>query len=192
MATFFGFKCCLSAKRRVCELRMINYSFSAECNSDCQVLILGSMPGKASLQAVQYYAHKRNAFWPIMSSLINADPSLNYSARLSRLKQAGFGLWDVYRQCYREGSLDSAIKVSDAEFNAIDGAIQGLPKLQCIALNGQAAAKAFQRIEKEQSLSLEKYNIQTLVLPSTSPAYAAMDFDEKLKQWSVLSQYVEN
>ena len=170
---------------------ILSHSFSAEFNSDCRVLILGSMPGTVSLQAAQYYAHGRNAFWPIMMQLINAEIGAAYSARLMRLKQAGFGLWDVYRQCYREGSLDSAIKTDSAEFNAMGDAIKNLPQLTCIALNGQAAAKAFQKIRIEQDLPLKKNNIDTMLLPSTSPAYAAMAFEEKQRRWSQLMQYVK-
>ena len=56
------------------------------------LLILGSMPGKASLAAREYYAHKQNAFWRIMGELVGAGPGFPYEARLARLTASGIAL----------------------------------------------------------------------------------------------------
>ena len=171
---------------------MLANSFSAELNEHCRVLILGSMPGIVSMNEAQYYAHARNAFWPIMRSLLgmNESTELTYQQRLQRLKQQGIGLWDVYRQCFREGSLDSAIEIKTAEFNAMSELIEALPNLQCIACNGQAAGKAFKRLCKDQGITLELRGIETIILPSTSPAYAAMPFEKKLNEWQALNHFL--
>ena len=169
---------------------MMSKSFLAEVQPDCKVLVLGSMPGIVSLDAVEYYANSRNAFWPIMQVLLQLENDLPYQQRLAALKNKGVGLWDVYKTCYREGSLDSAIQTRGAEFNDISNLVEGLPQLSCIACNGLAAAKAFKRLSKEQGGILEARGIHTITLPSTSPAYAAMKLDKKLEQWQVLASFL--
>ena len=63
-----------------------------------EVLVLGSMPGAASLARTEYYGHPRNAFWPIMGALFGAGPELPYAERTARLTAAGvqceLHLWD--------------------------------------------------------------------------------------------------
>jgi TDG/mug DNA glycosylase family protein len=61
------------------------------------------------LKAGQYYAHSRNAFWPIMGELFGAGPSLPYLERVARLQSAGVALWDSLQACVRPGSLDASI-----------------------------------------------------------------------------------
>ena len=60
---------------------------------DARVLILGSLPGQASLAAGEYYAHRRNLFWPILGELFGATPALPYAERLGKLTTAGLALW---------------------------------------------------------------------------------------------------
>ena len=79
-------------------------------NPDACALILGSMPGGASLRAGRYYAHPQNLFWRFMGELVDAGPELTYEVRMERLRAAGIALWDVIATCEREGSLDSAIR----------------------------------------------------------------------------------
>ena len=119
---------------------MIAKSFNAQVATDCRILILGSMPGKTSLSEQQYYAHPRNAFWPIMQAILGIPSSMNYPQRIDAIKKYGVGLWDVYHQCYRPGSLDAAIDKRSVQFNAIGPLIKQLPNLSCIACNGQTVS----------------------------------------------------
>lgn len=142
---------------------------------DTRLLVLGSFPGVASLQAGQYYGHPRNHFWPLMAALLDEDlPALPYAQRLARLNARGVGLWDVYAACRREGSLDSAIR--DAEFNDLPGLLQRLPGLRAIAHNGAESARG---MRFTQGLGLPVWR-----LPSTSPANASWSFDRKRAAWA--------
>jgi len=81
------------------------FSFEPIEDAVSTVLILGSMPGKASLAAGEYYAHPRNVFWTIMGELVGAHPGLPYQDRLKILRCSGIALWDVLGSCVRPGSL---------------------------------------------------------------------------------------
>jgi hypoxanthine-DNA glycosylase len=142
-----------------------------------RLLILGSFPGVASLQAQQYYGHPRNHFWPIVGSLLGVDMlALPYATRLHHLRQGGLGIWDVYASCRRQGSLDSAIK--DAAFNDF-AAIRALaPGLHHVAHNGGESARAMRHL---QALGFE-----VMRLPSTSPANASWSFERKLAAWRMV------
>ena len=74
-----------------------------------RILILGSMPGIKSLEAVEYYAHPQNAFWWIMAQLFELDLRADYPQRCRALIRAGVAVWDVLHDCERPGSLDSSI-----------------------------------------------------------------------------------
>lgn len=140
----------------------------------CRLLVLGSFPSVASLQAQQYYAHPRNHFWPIVGALLNEDlAALPYAERIERAKACGLGIWDVYAHCRREGSLDSAIE--DAQPNDLVGLVARLPALRLIAHNGGESAR-FMRITR--SLGAE-----VVRLPSTSPANASWSFARKQLAW---------
>lgn len=148
---------------------------------DAKVLILGSMPGQASLDAQQYYGHPRNQFWPLMQQLFAVDASLPYPQRLLALQNAGVALWDVIGVCQRQGSLDSAIRPSSVQFNDIALLLTQLAQLQAIWLNGGTAAKSWQKLQK--SAATLPASIKVWSLPSSSPAHAARSFSDKLLQW---------
>ncbi|AHF00943.1 DNA glycosylase [Thiomicrospira aerophila AL3] len=148
-----------------------------------RVLILGSMPGEASLQAQAYYAHPRNQFWPILAQCLGvANWPDHLPARYQYLAEQGIGLWDVIAQCQRQGSLDSAIKADSISLNPILLLLEQQPNCQLIVCNGQKAGQLFKRY-LAASLIENFPNIEWCVMPSTSPAYAALSFVDKYQAW---------
>ena len=161
-------------------------SFIPTASDDARVLILGSMPGAASLAAQQYYAHPRNAFWPLMARLCGFDADLAYPARLQALEACGIRLWDVLASCERVGSSDAAIAPGSVQINAIASLLEPPSQLQAIALNGALATKLFRKF-----VAPELYqNVQIFALPSTSPAHAAKTFEQKWQAWQVLAPFL--
>lgn len=154
-------------------------SFDYIAQPDARLLILGSMPGIKSLNAQEYYAHPHNAFWRIMSRLFNFKPDLPYPEKCLELCKQHIALWDVMKHCQREGSLDSAIVEDSIEVNDFDHFLTVHPDIQHIFFNGQKAEKSFKRYAQP----LAKKGIKLRTLPSTSPAYASMRFEEKLDNW---------
>lgn len=153
--------------------------FPAQVNDDCRVLLLGSMPGVASLHEQQYYAHPRNRFWPLLGALCGFDAGLPYAQRLHALAAVRVGLWDVIGQCQRRGSLDADIVRGSEVPNALPALIASLPSLVLIGCNGAAAAQAFRRWVLPQLEAPPP----VLALPSTSPANAAWTLPRLRQAW---------
>lgn len=161
------------------------YSFPPVATPAAHTLILGSMPGEASLRAGQYYAHPRNLFWPILGELVGAHPTLPYAKRLRCLETAGIALWDVLQCCEREGSLDTRIDASTIRPNDFPGFLAAHPQITRIFFNGAMAETSFRRHVLK---SLPPRQLAYLRLPSTSPANAAFSFARRLEAWrSVLA-----
>jgi len=147
-----------------------------------RILILGSLPGVESLRKQEYYAHPRNAFWPIMGKLFSAGRDFPYAERLQRLSAKGVMLWDVLHAAHRPGSLDSAIDAHQMEVNDFSALLARHSGLTLIAFNGAAAETLFRRHGMKGCGSL--LDRVTLVrLPSTSPAHASMGFEQKWVAW---------
>jgi hypoxanthine-DNA glycosylase len=143
-----------------------------------RILILGSFPGAASLQAQQYYAHPRNQFWRLLSALLEEDlVALPYERRLQRLRAHRIGLWDVIGACTRKGSLDTAIR--NAQANDFAPLKQRCPQLRLVAFNGKTSGR--------YAPLFEAAGFATLVLPSSSPAHASLRFEQKLAAWRALT-----
>lgn len=159
-------------------------SFPPAFRTDARVLILGSMPGEASLAAGRYYAHPRNAFWPIMGALFGAGAELPYDQRLARLNAAGVALWDVIARCRRPGSLDSAIARDSVEPNDFPMLFAACPQITHVFFNGTAAETAFRRHAR---LPAGSRPLSFTRLPSTSPAHAACDLTAKLAAWQAVA-----
>ena len=158
----------------------LHKSFPSISAPNARVLILGTLPGAASLAKREYYAKPQNAFWRIMSELFEFPRDLEYEERLARLKDKGIALWDVCATAERSGSLDTAIK--DAVANDFADFYRKHPGIELIAFNGAKAADLYGRLVLN-SLSPALQAIQTVTLPSTSPAHASMTFAAKLKSW---------
>lgn len=150
---------------------------------DARVLVLGSMPGGASLRAAEYYGHPQNAFWWIMERLFGVLTSAPYADRCEQLMDRGVAVWDVLAACRREGSLDSAIQSPTERANDFEDFFTQHPKIQAVLWNG---AKSEQAWRKHVAPSLTT-DLRGQRLPSTSPAYAAIGRDAKLDAWRVLA-----
>jgi len=150
-------------------------------NVDAQILILGSFPGIASLDAQQYYRHPRNAFWRICADALNYSQSLSYAEQCALLLKNNIAIWDVLSSCHRKGSLDSAIEISTAQCNDLANFFHTHSKIQRVLFNGCAARRFFDRF----ALPALPKNCapQLLTMPSTSPAFAAMQFEQKSAIW---------
>jgi hypoxanthine-DNA glycosylase len=151
--------------------------FPPVVDANTRVLILGSLPGEASLAVSQYYGNPRNAFWRLMEGVLDTLlVPLDYESRLAALLAHGVGLWDVIAEAERPGSLDAAIR--DPAANDLLALIEGLPALRVVAFNGGKAAKLGGKLIGER--------IPTIALPSSSPAHAARTFEHKAQAWAAL------
>jgi len=160
-------------------------SFAPIEGDSARVLILGSMPGIASLTAGQYYAHAQNAFWRIMKEILFIPATADYEARIELLKRSNIALWDVLESCMRPGSMDAAIDMSSAKTNDIATLLHRQPGINIICFNGGTAEKIF---KKRIQPSLGEFSGRYIRLPSTSPAYASMPFENKVMAWRAAIQ----
>lgn len=152
-------------------------SFAPIAKEDAHILILGSMPGVKSLEEQQYYAHPRNAFWPIMANLFDFDLNLDYTAKCQKLLEHKVAVWDVLKSCQRQGSLDQHIEPDSMVANDFNAFLKQHSQVQRIFFNGGKAEQVFKHhvfptLNVEQPLTFQ-------LLPSTSPAHAAMSLNEK-------------
>lgn len=157
-------------------------SFPPVARPDALVLILGSMPGERSLQQQQYYAYPHNAFWPLMARLLGFPENLPYPERLEMLKCNRVALWDVLAACRRQGSLDSAIDANSIQPNDFSTFLAAHRQLRAIFFNGAPAEQLFRRHILRQLGPLSP-GLMLQRLPSTSPANARLNLEQKLEQW---------
>lgn len=159
------------------------YSFAPIAERNAEILILGSMPGRASLAADQYYAHAQNAFWRIISELLQLDPASPYAVRVQALKSARIALWDVLRSCKREGSLDSMIATDTQTANDFRAFFRAHPQITQVFFNGAKAEACFrQHVLRQIGGRVLCYTR----LPSTSPAHASLSYARKLEAWRTI------
>jgi TDG/mug DNA glycosylase family protein len=163
------------------------HSFPPIADARAELLILGSMPGKASLRAGQYYAFPRNAFWPIIEALFGIAAGQDYATRCARLRQQRIALWDVLKSCTRTSSLDSDIDESTIVANDLPAFLAAHRGVRAICFNGSMAEKSFDRYVLP-ALGGAAAAIPRLRLPSTSPANASFSFAQKLDRWRVIAR----
>jgi hypoxanthine-DNA glycosylase len=149
-------------KRKKAARRLNGFKPIADRRS--RILILGSFPGAASLKKKQYYGHKQNHFWRILSDILGKDVTHSaYAEKIRLLRENGIALWDVISSCRRKGSSDTNIRT--AQTSDITALLARYPNIKKICFNGQAAKRIF--------LRNNTLRIETACLPSTSPAHTA-------------------
>lgn len=160
-------------------------SFAPLVADGAHILILGNMPGVASLQARQYYAHPRNAFWPITAEVFDFDAAAPYDQRVAALTAAGVAVWDVLRSCRRSGSLDASVEPDSMAANDFGGFFAKHPTITHVCFNGAAAEKNYRRLvgpvdagDAGGAPHAPRYTR----MPSTSPAHT-VSYAVKLEAW---------
>ena len=162
---------------------MLSFGFPPVSSPSARVLVLGSLPGRLSLERGQYYANPQNAFWKIVAARIQELP-VGYAGRVAALIDHRVALWDVLAAATRSGSLDAAI-ADDAIPNNFRAFFQSHPHIRLIGFNGATAAKLYER-HVMPALTDPHRSIARQTLPSTSGAHARLSFAKKVTRWSVL------
>lgn len=156
-------------------------SFPPLAAPHCRVLVLGTMPGRESLRQRQYYAHPRNAFWPIMAAFAGFAVDAPYAERAAAIVAAGIAVWDVLRSCDRPGSLDSAIDPATLRPNDFRRFFREHPRVATVCCNGATAERLFRRHVLAGNEGLQR--LHCVRLPGTSPAHATLGLPAKQRAW---------
>jgi double-stranded uracil-DNA glycosylase len=159
--------------------------FAPMAAPSAKVLVLGTLPGEESLRRGEYYANPRNVFWRIVESLFGIPREATYAERARELSEVGVALWDVCAAATRPGSLDLSIRRGTEVPNDFAAFLAAHPHVKLICFNGAKAASLFREHVKLSG------TVRCVDLPSTSPAHAAMSFDDKLKRWDVIREACE-
>jgi hypoxanthine-DNA glycosylase len=169
---------------------MIVEGLSLLGDTRAKILILGSMPSVRSVDQQEYYAHPQNVFWKIIKTLFNTECAIHYEQKQELLMCHSIALWDVLKLCERQGSLDANIKKDTIEINDFVSLFSQFPNLTHVFFNGLMAESVYKK--HVLPLIFELYpSIAYARLPSTSPAYAAMKYEHKLKNWTLIKSAVE-
>ena len=158
------------------------FSFPPIIDESSEILILGSIPGQKSLEKQEYYAHPQNKFWRIIFELFNEIFTTDYTKKIQILEKHHIARWDVIDTCERKGSLDSGIRNEEA--NKIGELLHNYPNIKAIFCNVQKSYKNLMKILPKD------FYLPIIVLPSTSPAHASLRYEEKLKSWKMVLNYL--
>jgi double-stranded uracil-DNA glycosylase len=161
-------------------------SFAPIARSDATRLILGTMPGKASLLAGEYYAHPRNAFWSVVGAALEFTHDAPYATRVRAVQDAGVAIWDVLHACTRATSLDSDIVADSIVANDFARFFHCHSRIETIFFNGDSARRLYVQ-HVLPGLPADIAGLPCVRLPSTSPAHAAMSLPAKRRAWSAIA-----
>jgi hypoxanthine-DNA glycosylase len=148
-----------------------------------RVLVLGSLPGRASIEVGEYYANRQNAFWKIVATRIAELPP-DYAGRAAALSHRGVAVWDVLAAATRSGSLDSAIG-NDPIPNNLRAFFHIHPNVRLVCFNGATAADLYEE-HVMPTLTRTQREIPRRKLPSTSSAHASLTLEQKAAEWKVI------
>jgi hypoxanthine-DNA glycosylase len=161
--------------------------FAPIARGDAHTLVLGSLPGRKSLEMQQYYAHPYNAFWNLIARIFDADFTLPYKRRVRILTANGIAVWDVLAAAKRPGSLDSSIEHASVQANEFEQFYRAHPRIRRVFFNGRKAEEMYRRFVLPK-LGPAFADIRYECLPSTSPAHAGMPFAKKLGKWRKIKE----
>ena len=166
-------------------------------NDDSEILILGSIPGKKTLDAnknnkgtPKYYCNPTNRFWKIVASLNGKVVPADNDSRVSLLKPLRIALWDVYKSAEGEGSCDNKLRKCKFDFGSILIFLLRHRNIKTVIFNGDKASGVFSKMyQDEMNELLAPRKIVFKSLPSTSNAGTSCTKEVLFEKWqSALEQ----
>ena len=143
---------------------------------DSKILILGSFPSLKSFEDAFYYAHPRNQFWQLLEKVFN-EKAPTKEKKIALCKKHHIALYDSAKSLKRDSgnSSDSNLKeIIPYDFKAF---LLNYPMIEYILFTGKKAEQIFNKANKG-------FKIKKILLPSPSPAYASMSFEQKLEKYT--------
>ena len=154
---------------------MVTHPLAPIYDENSRILILGIFPSVKSREEQFYYGHPQNRFWKVLAAVFGDALPETVGEKRAFLLRHGIALWDVIASCEVEGSSDRSIRnVTPNDISVIMRAAD----IRKICLNGRTTEKYFKKY-----LSLP---IETVTLPSTSPANAAWSVERLVESWKVI------
>ena len=159
---------------------MIKKGLTPIIDENTHVLILGSLPSDESIRKQQYYSNPGNDFWKLINEIIGEDiTTLGYEAKIQKLQEHRIGLWDVYLEGERGGSMDS--NIINGKINDFSNLKKVTPNLRLVCFNGKEAGK-FED-------TLRKIEIETKVLLSSSGANRRY-IEKRIVEWKSIANSI--
>lgn len=155
------------------DYRHVEHTFGPVYDLESRILILGSFPSVKSREISFYYGHPQNRFWKLLSLLYNEE----IIDKKSFLLKHHIALFDVIESCDIIGSSDSSIRNVKPNDLSI---ILNNSKVDTIYLNGSKAYELYRKY------CADKYDIEAIKLPSTSPANAAYSIEKLYNEWRII------
>ena len=149
-----------------------------------RIIILGSEPGRASLETGQYYAHPWNNFWKIIYTIFGEEMTDNYEKRKDFVLKNRIALWDVLINC-RQRSL-RADSINDEIANDFNGFYSRYPNIRYVFFNGKLASDMY-----HDHIGWTKYCLDHYILPSSSGADVNKSLEDKIEEWKILRRFLE-
>lgn len=155
------------------------HPFGPLYDAGSRVLILGSFPSPKSREQAFFYGHPRNRFWPVIAAVLGQDVPATVEEKRAFCARMGIALWDVLAEVDIEGASDASIKNPVANDLSPILAAANIERIFC---TGSTAGRWYRRLIEP------KLELPATVLPSTSPANAAMTFERLVCAYSPVGE----
>lgn len=158
------------------------HEFPPVFDENSEILILGSIPSPKSRKNGFYYMHPQNRFWKVVSTVMGEELPLEIPDKKAFLIRNHIALWDVLGSCEICGADDSSIRNPVPNDFSV---IFNKASIKAVFTTGNKAAALYEK------LCAERYAVQHIALPSTSPANCRMSFETLCESYKVMRGFME-
>ncbi len=155
-------------------------------NSESRLLILGTMPSPKSREARFYYMHPQNRFWRVLEGVFGEEIGNTIEEKKSFLLKKNIALWDVLKKCDISGASDASIKNATANDFSPLFETAAITRVVC---TGKTAFTLWQK--HCAPLYEAQFGVESICLPSTSPANAKYSFEMLIGAYKTAFQKIE-